>query len=419
MIATGRRPPRRRARAAGSLVPAPRRFGLAIALLAIVVLVGPHFAAGRRRASRPLPRSRRRSTPLPAWPAIPTLMASCPAVPDAPIAQGRVTAIVYHGVGHGPARSPSLPRATRRTPVSAHEAEQPPHRDVHRSRAGVLRRRRRRRRVNGIGRRRGRRRDARLLAGRRDGRRHPAVLLYVSPMAACSRIQPTLTPADIRHAYSTSDVEPISRSADQVIAARTRLGMAIDPSRVITQELAKYTSDAGNHVHLEVGPVLAASPLHSPPGLRILFIADAFAAAGRGSSGSASPASGGREIDFGDRELGQRRRWCRHHEPDRQTPLRGRLWSCITLGNHGTGNARCTPTSTRSSDPAPGQSPRPHPRSPKPPPLRDGSCIAVITYWGISSSTRRSPRSRSQRLVDDARKEASVVVVDFHAEATE
>src|SRR5690349_22465889 len=35
---------------------------------------------------------------------------------------------------------------------------------------------------------------------------------------------------------------------DQVIAARTRLGTVIDLSRVITQELAKYTSDAGNHV---------------------------------------------------------------------------------------------------------------------------------------------------------------------------
>ena len=49
---------------------------------------------------------------------------------------------------------------------------------------------------------------------------------------------------------------------------------------MITQELAKYTSDAGNHVHLEVGPAPAAS-LRSSPEVRILFIADAFAAAGR------------------------------------------------------------------------------------------------------------------------------------------
>ena len=46
-----------------------------------------------------------------------------------------------------------------------------------------------------------------------------------------------------------------------MIAARTRLGTVIDLSRVITQELAKYTSDAGNHVHLEVGPAPAASLL--------------------------------------------------------------------------------------------------------------------------------------------------------------
>ena len=70
----------------------------------------------------------------------------------------------------------------------------------------------------------------------------------------------TVAPADIvtlTNIRTTSDIAV----GDQVIAARSRLGTVIDLSRVITQELAKYTSDAGNHVHLEVGPAPAASLL--------------------------------------------------------------------------------------------------------------------------------------------------------------
>ena len=42
-----------------------------------------------------------------------------------------------------------------------------------------------------------------------------------------------------------------------VTAAETKLGTVIDLSTVLTQELAKYTSDAGNHVHIEVRPAPA------------------------------------------------------------------------------------------------------------------------------------------------------------------
>jgi hypothetical protein len=81
-----------------------------------------------------------------------------------------------------------------------------------------------------------------------------------SPHGSVLQIQPTSTPADI---VTLTNIRTASQIAvgDQVIAARTRLGTVIDLSRVITQELAKYTSDAGNHVHLEVGPAPAASLL--------------------------------------------------------------------------------------------------------------------------------------------------------------
>ena len=40
-------------------------------------------------------------------------------------------------------------------------------------------------------------------------------------------------------------------------AAKTKLGTIVDLSKVLSQEVAKYTSDAGNHVHIEVGPAPA------------------------------------------------------------------------------------------------------------------------------------------------------------------
>jgi hypothetical protein len=46
-----------------------------------------------------------------------------------------------------------------------------------------------------------------------------------------------------------------------VTAAETRLGTVIDLSTVLTQELAKYTSDAGNHVHIEATRAPASAPI--------------------------------------------------------------------------------------------------------------------------------------------------------------
>jgi hypothetical protein len=73
-------------------------------------------------------------------------------------------------------------------------------------------------------------------------------------------IQPASTPADVVTITNLRPLRSITVGR-QVTAARTEIGRVIDLSKVITQELAKFTSDAGNHVHVEVGPAPAVSPL--------------------------------------------------------------------------------------------------------------------------------------------------------------
>ena len=46
-----------------------------------------------------------------------------------------------------------------------------------------------------------------------------------------------------------------------VKASQTRLGSVIDLSKLIDQTVARYTSDAGNHVSIQISPAPGASPL--------------------------------------------------------------------------------------------------------------------------------------------------------------
>jgi hypothetical protein len=46
-----------------------------------------------------------------------------------------------------------------------------------------------------------------------------------------------------------------------VTSSRTKLGTVADLSHVISQTVAKYTSDAGNHVAIELSRAPGASPL--------------------------------------------------------------------------------------------------------------------------------------------------------------
>jgi hypothetical protein len=81
-----------------------------------------------------------------------------------------------------------------------------------------------------------------------DGRAHGSVI----------EIQPTSTPADV---VTLTNVAPAPGIVvgTTVSAAKTKLGSVVDLSKVLTQELAKFTSDAGNHVHIEVGPAPATN----------------------------------------------------------------------------------------------------------------------------------------------------------------
>jgi len=71
-------------------------------------------------------------------------------------------------------------------------------------------------------------------------------------------IQPTSTPADVVSLTNLTAVPGLAVGSP-VLAAKTRLGSIVDLSKVLSQEMAKYTSDAGNHVHIQVGPAPAPS----------------------------------------------------------------------------------------------------------------------------------------------------------------
>ena len=81
-----------------------------------------------------------------------------------------------------------------------------------------------------------------------DGRAHGSVI----------EIQPTSTPADVVTLTNLSTASGTVVGAP-VSAAKTKLGTVVDLSKVLSQEMAKYTSDAGNHVHIEVGPAPATN----------------------------------------------------------------------------------------------------------------------------------------------------------------
>lgn len=66
------------------------------------------------------------------------------------------------------------------------------------------------------------------------------------------QIQPTTAPAYVV-TVTNLDAVPSLTVGTQVTAAATLIGRVIDLSHVMTQVMSQYTSDAGNHVHLQVG----------------------------------------------------------------------------------------------------------------------------------------------------------------------
>ncbi len=74
------------------------------------------------------------------------------------------------------------------------------------------------------------------------------------------QIQPTTAPTLI---VTITNVKraPAIVVGKTVTAGESRLGSVIDLSTVLTQEIAKYTSDAGNHAHIEVARAPASAPI--------------------------------------------------------------------------------------------------------------------------------------------------------------
>jgi hypothetical protein len=73
-------------------------------------------------------------------------------------------------------------------------------------------------------------------------------------------IQPTSAPALVVTMTNLNLGREIAIGSP-VSAAVTRLGSVADLSKAMSQDVAKFTSDAGNHVHIEVSPAPAATPI--------------------------------------------------------------------------------------------------------------------------------------------------------------
>jgi len=73
-------------------------------------------------------------------------------------------------------------------------------------------------------------------------------------------IQPTSAPALVVTMTNLDLARGIAVGAP-VSAAVSRLGAVADLSKAMSQDVAKFTSDAGNHVHIEVSQAPAATPI--------------------------------------------------------------------------------------------------------------------------------------------------------------
>jgi hypothetical protein len=241
-----RRPDHRRTR---------RRIALAVVLLVVVTVIATALRSGSSANTATAIASVPPTQLAPNAPPAPVGLATAPGnlVLDVPITQRRITAIVYHGVGTAQV-VPLAPLGSQRN-------------------AGIL---------STI---------AKMLTGTPDSGGGPSYyiddagqgpgtgsvdvgavagtdvyspvdgkIVSIRPYVIGGRtygseieIQPTSTPADVVTLTNLRTTSGIAVGTP-VSAAKTKLGTVVDLSKVLSQEVAKYTSDAGNHVHIQVGP---------------------------------------------------------------------------------------------------------------------------------------------------------------------
>jgi hypothetical protein len=80
------------------------------------------------------------------------------------------------------------------------------------------------------------------------------------PWGSVIQIQPSAAPALIV-TLTNLVLAPAIQVGAPVAAGQTRLGSVADLSKALSQVMAKYSSDAGNHVHVEVSQAPASIPL--------------------------------------------------------------------------------------------------------------------------------------------------------------
>ena len=186
---------------------------------------------------------------------------------------------------------------------------------------------------------------------------------------------------------------------------------------MLTQEIAKYTSDAGNHVHIEVGP----RPRLGADSLKLLFIGDGFARPGmrmietkvpqlREELGLDFVVANGENLADGAGITSRQAQ---------------RLLACgvdvITLGNHALRQREVYPylnteprlCALRTSRPdLPGHGDVVCENA-------DGYRLGVVALMGsLFLDPAESPFEMAEPLIARVAAESDAVLVDFHAEAT-
>ena len=199
-------------------------------------------------------------------------------------------------------------------------------------------------------------------------------------------------------------------------ASQTRVATVADLSGVERQSLARYTNDSGNHVGIEVHPAARSRQL-----VRLLFVADIVGTPGRKAIEERLP-SLREELDV---DLcianGENVADGVGITPKLADRLLAAGIDAITLGNHVwrrseivpylNGSDRVIrPANLYSSSPGKGLAVVS---------ARDGTRVAVLNLMGsLFIDTPTSMWDVVDRLVEEARREAPVVFVDVHAEAT-
>ena len=261
MITTRSQSRRRHARRRATPHPGRRLLLLGLALLLTLALVVRTLTDGGSPQTTPALANPPRAQIVPDGPPRLEALATAPdgLVLDMPIAQGRITAIVYHGVGDSSAiaLTPAGHQlnagilATIGNLLAGSSSAGPGYYVTSGGSGGGS--------TGSV--------DVGAVAGTTvyspvDGR-VVSIRPYVingKEWGSVIQIQPSTAPAVV---VTITNILPAHALAvgSMVGAATTRLGTVADLSKALQQVVARFTSDAGNHVHIEASQAPASAPI--------------------------------------------------------------------------------------------------------------------------------------------------------------